>query len=78
MRPHTRKELAATAVLALPLYEASVKSRTGGPVDDDSDIESGGVWAGVLPVWETLGDAEAAVDLEPDLPEPEHVCDLYR
>ncbi len=31
LRDHTRKEMAATIVLALPLYEASVKARTGGP-----------------------------------------------
>ncbi|WP_415977408.1 pyridoxamine 5'-phosphate oxidase family protein [Rhodococcus sp. 077-4] len=76
LRPHTRKELAATAVLALPLYEASVKSRTGQPVDDDSDIEVGGVWAGVLPVWETLGDPERSADVEADIPLPEHVRDM--
>ena len=34
----TRKELAATAVLALDLAEASVKVRTGPPVDDDEDV----------------------------------------
>src|SRR5580693_6491027 len=33
-RPPTRKELAATAVIALPLDEASVKVRSGGPKDD--------------------------------------------
>ncbi len=47
LRPHTRKELAATSVIALGLAEASVKMRSGGPVDDDSDVESGN-WAGVL------------------------------
>ena len=50
LRRPTRKELAATTVLALPLHEASVKSRTGGPSDEDVDIEAGGVWAGVIPV----------------------------
>ena len=47
LRPHTRKELAATSVIALALAEASVKARSGGPIDDDVDIENGG-WAGVL------------------------------
>ena len=32
LRPHTRKELAATSVVAVPLHEASVKVRAGGPV----------------------------------------------
>ena len=48
-RPPTRKELAATAVLALDLAEASVKVRTGPPVDDDDDVDAGGRWAGVVP-----------------------------
>ena len=29
LRPNTRKELAATAVLAVPLHEASLKTRAG-------------------------------------------------
>ncbi|MCO5971883.1 pyridoxamine 5'-phosphate oxidase family protein [Actinoallomurus soli] len=50
----TRKELAATAVLALPLDEASVKLRQGPPGDDEEDYALD-VWAGVLPVREVLG-----------------------
>lgn len=49
-RPPTRKELAATTVLALSLDEASVKVRTGPPVDDDSDVAASRAWAGVLPL----------------------------
>ncbi|OZC65899.1 flavin-nucleotide-binding protein [Rhodococcus sp. 15-725-2-2b] len=78
LRSHTRKELAATAVLALPMYEASVKSRTGGPVDDDQDIRKRDVWAGVVPVWEALGDAEPAEDLAEDIPVPDHVDAMGR
>lgn len=78
LRSHTRKELAATAVLALPMYEASVKSRTGGPVDDDHDIRQSDVWAGVIPVWEALGDAEPAEDLAEDIPVPDHVDAMGR
>ena len=36
-RGPTRKELAATAVLAVPLAESSVKIRTGPPADDEED-----------------------------------------
>src|SRR6266545_4924705 len=49
LRPHTRKELAATAVIAAPLHEASVKARAGGPVDEPEDYAAGG-WAGHIPV----------------------------
>jgi nitroimidazol reductase NimA-like FMN-containing flavoprotein (pyridoxamine 5'-phosphate oxidase superfamily) len=48
-RQPTKKELAATAVMSLPLAEASVKIRTGGPVDDPEDYALD-VWAGVLPM----------------------------
>ncbi|MFI6498812.1 pyridoxamine 5'-phosphate oxidase family protein [Nonomuraea typhae] len=48
-RRPTRKELAATSVLALPLEEASVKIRRGAPGDDDADYALP-IWAGVLPV----------------------------
>ena len=50
LRRPTRKELAATGVLALPLHEASVKRRAGDPLDEDVDVEAGGVWAGVVPL----------------------------
>jgi nitroimidazol reductase NimA-like FMN-containing flavoprotein (pyridoxamine 5'-phosphate oxidase superfamily) len=49
MRAHTRKELAATAVLAVPLHEASMKARDGGPVDEPEDVEAG-VWGGHIPL----------------------------
>jgi nitroimidazol reductase NimA-like FMN-containing flavoprotein (pyridoxamine 5'-phosphate oxidase superfamily) len=49
LRPHTRKELAATSVVALPLHEASVKVRTGGPGDEPEDVAAG-YWGGHIPV----------------------------
>ena len=48
LRPHTRKELAATSVLAVPALEASMKLRAEGPVDEPSDVAAG-VWGGVIP-----------------------------
>ena len=49
LRANTRKELAATAVIAIPLAEASVKARTGGPKDEPEDVATG-TWAGVVPL----------------------------
>src|SRR5262249_20163948 len=46
VRAPTRKELAATSVLAIPLAEASVKVRIGPPGDEPEDLELP-VWAGV-------------------------------
>ncbi|GAB6983715.1 pyridoxamine 5'-phosphate oxidase family protein [Nocardioides pyridinolyticus] len=54
LRESTRKELAATAVLAVPLHEASMKSRAEGPVDEPADVAAG-VWGGVVPVRRVLG-----------------------
>jgi len=72
-RPPTRKELAATAVLALDLTEASLKVRTGPPVDDDEDVEAGGRWAGVVPVRTAFGAPEPCPLLPPGTTTPDHV-----
>ena len=50
VRQPSRKELAATRLLALNLDEASVKIRAGGPDDGDSPDASLGLWAGELPL----------------------------
>ena len=49
VRAPSELELKATAVLALPIAEASAKVRTGGPNDDPEDLTIP-VWAGVVPV----------------------------
>ncbi|MFD3703802.1 pyridoxamine 5'-phosphate oxidase family protein [Nocardia sp. NPDC058658] len=74
VRPPNRKEMAATMVLALDLTEASVKVRTGGPNDDASDIEAGGVWAGVLPLRQVWGEPIPADNLEPGVDVPADVA----
>jgi nitroimidazol reductase NimA-like FMN-containing flavoprotein (pyridoxamine 5'-phosphate oxidase superfamily) len=54
-RQPSRKELAATALLALSLDEASVKVSDGPPDDGDSTDSALGLWAGRLPVVTTWG-----------------------
>jgi hypothetical protein len=71
-RQPTRKELAATAVLAVPLAEASVKVRSGPPHDEPEDCESG-TWAGVIPAALTFGQPEPDPELSPAIPAPGHV-----
>ncbi len=73
LRRPTRKELAATVVLALPLHEASVKRRAGDPLDEDVDVEAGGVWAGVVPLRTAAGAPVTSADVV-DVPVPEHVA----
>ncbi|MDH3752504.1 MAG: pyridoxamine 5'-phosphate oxidase family protein [Acidimicrobiia bacterium] len=62
-RPGNEKELRATTVLAVPLTEASVKIREGGPIDDDEDYALDH-WAGVLPLGTAIGvpEPDAGVD----------------
>jgi nitroimidazol reductase NimA-like FMN-containing flavoprotein (pyridoxamine 5'-phosphate oxidase superfamily) len=72
VRGPDRRELAATAVLALPLDEVSAKVRSGPPKDDDPDYDLP-IWAGVLPMGLTSRDPEADPRLDPSLPLPSHV-----
>ncbi|MEU4568573.1 bifunctional pyridoxamine 5'-phosphate oxidase family protein/GNAT family N-acetyltransferase [Micromonospora sp. NPDC023956] len=53
-RPPSRRELAETTVLALPLREVSVRARTGGVRDDPADLTLP-YWAGVVPLRLTPG-----------------------
>jgi len=48
-RPPSQSELRATRVIALPIAEASVKARAGGPLDDDADVALP-IWAGHVPL----------------------------
>jgi nitroimidazol reductase NimA-like FMN-containing flavoprotein (pyridoxamine 5'-phosphate oxidase superfamily) len=49
VRPPTDKELRTTHVLELAIEEASAKTRSGPPQDDESDLGVQ-VWAGILPL----------------------------
>ncbi|MFB9963285.1 pyridoxamine 5'-phosphate oxidase family protein [Sinosporangium siamense] len=71
-RPN-RKELAATAVLALSLAEASVKVRQGPPEDEEEDYALP-VWAGVLPIVTSFGTPEPDPRLTGDMPVPDHIA----
>ena len=68
-RGPSAKELARTLVLALPLDEASVKVRTGPPVDDDEDRELDH-WAGVIPLCLEAAAPVRAPDLRDGVPCP--------
>ncbi|MBP8534118.1 pyridoxamine 5'-phosphate oxidase family protein [Streptomyces sp. MK37H] len=74
-RPANAKELAATAVLRLDLEEVSAKVRTGGPSDDDEDLELPH-WSGVVPVARAYGAPVPADDLASDTPVPGYLTRL--
>ncbi len=67
LRASTRKELAATSVLAVPLHEASMKVRAEGPVDEPEDVAAG-VWGGVIPVRRVAGRPVSGDDSHGDVP----------
>ncbi|MEY4944066.1 MAG: hypothetical protein RL384_10 [Actinomycetota bacterium] len=64
VRASTKKELAATVIVSLPLDECSVKISVNEVDDDEGDLNLG-TWAGIVPFVTTIGepipaDAEAA------------------
>lgn len=66
-RPPNRRELAETAILALPLREVSVRTRTGGVIDEPED-HALPYWAGVLPMQLTAGLPEPDAGVTAPLP----------
>jgi nitroimidazol reductase NimA-like FMN-containing flavoprotein (pyridoxamine 5'-phosphate oxidase superfamily) len=71
-RPPTDEELRATLVIRLRIGEASVKVRTGGPIDDDDDLGLP-VWAGVVPMRLTPGTPVRDDAGVPDVALPEYL-----
>ncbi len=63
-RPMLPKEIKATALIRIPLDEASAKIRDGDPVDDDEDLELA-YWAGVIPLTTSAGAPVASANLPP-------------
>ncbi|MEV5572378.1 pyridoxamine 5'-phosphate oxidase family protein [Spirillospora sp. NPDC052269] len=76
-RAPTRKEIAETAVLALPLDEASVKIREGAPGDEPED-HALDIWAGVVPVRTTYGEPVPDPALRPGIPVPGHILATFQ
>jgi hypothetical protein len=68
LRPMTDKEVRGTAVVRLPIEEASAKIRSGPPIDDEDDYRLP-IWAGVIPVTQVFGvpvpDPRQLADIDP-------------
>lgn len=73
-RASTRKELAATMALRLPITDDnwSLKISAGFAEDPESDI-AGDAWAGVVPMSIAYGAPMPAPDLRPGIPVPDSV-----
>lgn len=69
LRASTRKELAATVVLRLPIGPDnwSLKISDGWPEDPESDVAAGD-WAGVVPITTSYGTPLRAPDCEESIP----------
>jgi nitroimidazol reductase NimA-like FMN-containing flavoprotein (pyridoxamine 5'-phosphate oxidase superfamily) len=72
LRPMTDKEVRGTAVVSIPIVEASAKVRTGPPVDDEADY-SLPIWAGVVPVTTSYGAPVPDPLLHPAANLPDHL-----
>ncbi|MET8336598.1 pyridoxamine 5'-phosphate oxidase family protein [Streptosporangium canum] len=72
-RRPSRKELAATTILAISLAEASVKVSAGPPGDGDGPDAELGLWAGVLPLATTWLAPVADPLLPEEVAPPDHI-----
>jgi nitroimidazol reductase NimA-like FMN-containing flavoprotein (pyridoxamine 5'-phosphate oxidase superfamily) len=71
LRPMTAPEVKATAILWLPLDEASAKISSGMPDDPEADL-GWPVWAGLLPIAHVTGAPEPDPRLAPGTEVPGH------
>lgn len=71
IRPITKKELAATMVLRVPLETASVKDNHASSPDEPDDDPS--LWAGVLPLHVVAGEPETSTATHSGVEPPESV-----
>ena len=77
VREPSERELQLTTVLTLPLVEASVKVRTGPPLDDEEDYELD-VWAGVIPLRLIANAPTSDPRLPAGIDPPSYVIDYSR
>lgn len=71
-RPTTKKELAATIIIALDLDETSVKISSN-EVDDPEEDMNLGYWAGIVPIKTIAGQPIPADEESASLPVPESI-----
>lgn len=77
VRQNNQSELASTIIVALPLDEASAKVRTGPPKDDKPDYDLD-VWAGELPLTQTVGTPIDDPKLKAGVRVPDYVAQYSR
>lgn len=76
-RPSTRKELAATMLLAMPIERWSLRVSEAMPDDDPSDV-AGPAWAGVIQLGQSVTGVLPAPDLTATTEVPRSVSQFVR
>lgn len=71
------QELEQTLILEFPIEEASVKVRTGPPIDDAEDL-CVPCWAGEIPLHLVAGRPAAAPDMTAEIPVPAYATSYRR
>ncbi len=77
VRSSTKKELAATIIVSLPLSECSVKISVN-EVDDDEEDLNKGTWAGIVPFITTIGEPIPADEEAAGLEVPQSIKRLAK
>jgi len=77
VRAPSENELRATAVVAIPIEEASAKLRSGPPLDEESDY-SLPAWAGVIPIAGRAGAPVPDPRMAPGIAPPPYVTAYER
>jgi nitroimidazol reductase NimA-like FMN-containing flavoprotein (pyridoxamine 5'-phosphate oxidase superfamily) len=77
VRLPSEQELRGTAVLRIPLDEASAKVRGGGPVEEEADYDLP-VWAGSIGLRLVAGPPEADARLSPGIECPAYVNEFVQ
>ena len=78
--PHTRKQLAATAALAMDITDGrwTVKVRDGGPAEPKAGEAEPGLWTGVLPIVSAYQAPRTAAHVQQDTPVSASVINVLR
>ena len=78
VRPITKKELAATMILRIPLENASVKISSGPPDEFEDDGDDRTIWAGVLPLRVVAGEPLPSPMTPPGTPVSPSILEVHK
>ena len=77
LRPNHKAEIMSTMIVSVPLHEASAKVRTGPSNDEKADYDLD-VWAGEIPLTQTVGKPVNDPKLKSGVTAPDYVVNYSR